>query len=237
VVTIQVFAIAMQKMILIVEDEASMADEIGADLSARGYKVQLASSAEEALPLLTTGSIDAMIIDRTLPGIDGLTMLGTLRREGCSIPALVLSALSSVDDRIKGLKAGGDDYLTKPFSVEELAARIEALLRRPLETRETILVVDDLRLDLIEREAHRGSRLIELLPREFKLLEYMMRRPAQVLTRAMLLEDVWGYRFIPTESNVVDVHMGKLRRKIDAPSEIALIENIVGVGFALRAHG
>jgi len=145
---------------------------------------------------------------------------------------MVLSALGEVDDRVRGLKAGGDDYLTKPFAFAELAARVEALLRRPLLTRETVLQVGPLEMDLIDREVHRGERSIELLPREFKLLEYLMRRPGQVLTRAMLLEDVWNYRFL-SETNLVDVHIGKLRRKVDGPNEIPILHTIRGTGFML----
>jgi two-component system OmpR family response regulator len=222
------------KSILIVEDEAAMAAEIGEDLVGRGYHVRHAESAAEAAAIIGEASIDAMIVDRMLPGLDGLAMIAALRAEGNRIPALVLSALSSVDDRIKGLKAGGDDYLTKPFAVDELAARVEALLRRPVDLPKTTLRVGPLELDLIRREAHRGERSIELLPREFKLLEYMMQRPDLALTRAMLLEDVWAYRFVP-QTNLVDVHVGKLRRKIDGTDEFAMVKNVPGVGFMLRS--
>jgi two-component system OmpR family response regulator len=157
-----------------------------------------------------------------------------LRAGGVETPILILSALAQLDERVIGLKAGGDDYLTKPFALSELAARVEALLRRPVETRETVLHLGDLVLDLIDREAHRNGRLIELLPREFKLLEYLMRRENQVVTRAMLLEDVWHYRFVP-QTNLVDVHIGKLRRKVDAPGEPVLIESVRGTGFMMRA--
>jgi two-component system OmpR family response regulator len=169
-----------------------------------------------------------------LPGLDGLELIQRLRAQDIRVPVLVLSALSAVDDRVRGLKAGGDDYLTKPFAFAELAARVEALLRRPAETRETVLHVGDLALDLIDRQAMRNNRQIELLPREFKLLEYLMRRPGQTVTRAMLLEDVWNYRFVP-QTNLVDVHIGKLRRKVDAPSEPPMIESVWGTGFVLRA--
>ncbi|WP_158808511.1 response regulator transcription factor [Beijerinckia sp. L45] len=223
------------KTILIVEDEAAMAAEIGADLVDRGYHVRHAASAAEAAETIGEAQIDAMIVDRMLPGLDGLSMIAALRAEGNRIPALVLSALSSVDDRIKGLKAGGDDYLTKPFAVDELAARVEALLRRPVDLPKTTLRVGPLELDLITREARRGERAIELLPREFKLLEYMMQRPDLALTRAMLLEDVWAYRFVP-QTNLVDVHVGKLRRKIDGADEFAMIKNVPGVGFMLRSN-
>ncbi len=156
-------------------------------------------------------------------------MIEAVRQHGIRTPVLVLSALSAVDDRVTGLKAGGDDYLTKPFAMEELMARVEALLRRPDDTRSTTLRVGPLSMDLIERRVWRDGREIELLPREFRLLEYLMRRPGQVLTRSMMLEDVWQYRFIP-RTNLVDVHIGKLRRKVDAPGEEPLIRSIRGTG-------
>jgi two-component system OmpR family response regulator len=156
-----------------------------------------------------------------------------LRKEQVRTPVLVLSALGAVDDRVRGLRAGGDDYLTKPFAILELVARIEALLRRPVESRETVLRVGALEIDLIERTARRGSREIDLLPREFRLLEYMMQRRDQLLTRAMLLEEVWNYKFVPT-TNLVDVHMGRLRHKVDGPNETPMIHNVRGAGFILR---
>src|SRR5207247_1835638 len=162
---------------------------------------------------------DAMIVDRLLPGMDGLTVIESLRKDQVRTPVLVLSALGAVDDRVRGLRMGGDDYLTKPFAIVELVARIEALLRRPVETRETILRVGPLEIDLLERTARRGERVIELLPREFRLLEYMMQRCDQLLTRAMLLEEVWNYKFVPA-TNLVDVHMGRLRHKVDGPNDI-----------------
>ena len=148
--------------------------------------------------------------------------------------ARLLTQLDQVDDRVRGLRAGGDDYLTKPFATVELIARIEALLRRPAESRDMVLRVGPLELDLIERTAKRGDRAIDLLPREFRLLEYMMRRKEQMLTRAMLLEEVWNYKFVP-QTNLVDVHMGRLRRKVDEPREAPMIHNVRGVGFILRA--
>ena len=177
---------------------------------------------------------DAMIVDRLLPGMDGLTVIESLRKDQVRTPVLVLSALGAVDDRVRGLRMGGDDYLTKPFAVVELVARIEALLRRPPETRETVLRVGQLELDLIERTAKRGEREIDLLPREFRLLEYMMRRSDQLLTRAMLLEEVWNYKFVPA-TNLVDVHMGRVRHKVDGPGDTPMIHNVRGAGFILRA--
>nr|MDA8253343.1 response regulator transcription factor [Rhodospirillales bacterium] len=176
---------------------------------------------------------DLLIVDRLLPGLDGLTVIERLRSLGVRTPVLVLSALSAVDDRVRGLKAGGDDYLTKPFAFMELAARVEALLRRPIDMRETVLRVGPLEMDLIDRTCKRGDRELDLLPREFKLLEYLMRRPGQLVTRDMLLEDVWQYRFLP-QTNLVDVHIGRLRRKLDGPGEAPLIQSVRGAGFIFR---
>jgi two-component system OmpR family response regulator len=168
-----------------------------------------------------------------LPECDGFSIIHDLRRDGIRVPVLVLSALGGVNDRVRGLKVGGDDYVTKPFAVAELAARVEALLRRPLETRTTVLRVGQLELDLIERVARRGDREIDLSKSEFKLLEYLMRRPDRVVTRDMLLEDVWHYRFLP-QTNLVDVHIGRLRRKVDGPNEAPLLLSVRGMGFVFR---
>jgi two-component system OmpR family response regulator len=174
-----------------------------------------------------------MVVDRLLPGVDGLTIIEVARREQVQTPVLVLSALGAVDDRVRGLRAGGDDYLTKPFAIVELIARIEALLRRPGDSRETVLRVGPLELDLLERTVKRDGDPIDLLPREFRLLEYMMRRKDQLLTRAMLFEEVWNYKFVP-QSNLVDVHMGRLRRKVDKLDQPPMIHNVRGEGFILR---
>jgi two-component system, OmpR family, response regulator len=220
--------------LLLIEDDRETADEIVAALTEQGFEVEWAGTGIDGLDKARTGAADVMVVDRLLPGMDGLTIVEALRREQVHTPVLVLSALSAVDDRIRGLRAGGDDYLTKPFDLAELTARIEALLRRPAETRDTKLRVGPLELDLIERTATRGEREIDLLPREFRLLEYMMRRKDQVLTRAMLLEEVWKYKFVP-QTNLVDVHMGRLRRKVDEANEVPMIHNVRGVGFILRA--
>jgi two-component system OmpR family response regulator len=217
----------------VVEDDDGIGGEVTAELDARGYSVTRVADGEAATTRALQNDYNLLVIDRLLPGIDGLEIVRRLREENLRTPVLVLSALGAVDDRVRGLKAGGDDYLTKPFALPELAARVEALLRRPVETRETILRAGDLVLDLIDREAHRNGRRIELLPREFKLLEYLMRRQGQALTRAMLLEDVWYYRFVP-QTNLVDVHIGKLRRKLNGPGEPDLIESVWGSGFMLR---
>jgi len=221
--------------ILLIEDDAETCAEISGALGERGYAVEVSGTGIAGLAAARSGTYDVLIVDRLLPELEGLAVIETLRAERVRTPVLVLSALGAVDDRIRGLKAGGDDYLTKPFAIGELSARIEALLRRPVETRATVLQVGPLRLDLIDRKARRGERVIDLLPREFKLLEYLMRRPDQVVTRDMMLEDVWNYRFLP-QTNLVDVHIGKLRRKIDAPGEMPLIRGVRGAGFVLTSN-
>jgi two-component system, OmpR family, response regulator len=220
--------------ILLIEDDDETAGEITAELADRGFEVEWSSNGIDGLEKARALQPDAMIVDRMLPGMEGLAVIESLRKEQVRTPVLVLSALGAVDDRVRGLRMGGDDYLTKPFAVVELVARIEALLRRPVESRETILRVGALELDLIERTAKRGERKIELLPREFRLLEYMMRRSDQLLTRAMLLEEVWNYKFVPA-TNLVDVHMGRVRHKVDGPGETPMIHNVRGAGFILRA--
>ncbi len=218
--------------LLLIEDDAETAGEVLADLRERGHVVGWAETAPDGAARMRAASWDALILDRMLPGGDGLGLLQALRREGDRTPALVLSALGTVDERIRGLRAGGDDYLAKPFVLAELAARIEALLRRPADTRETILRVGSLELDLIAGTGRRGTRDLALLPRELKLLEYLMRRPGQVVTRALLFEEVWNYRFTP-KSNLIDVHLGRLRRKLEAEGEPPLIHSTRGVGFTL----
>jgi two-component system OmpR family response regulator len=220
--------------ILLIEDDDETAKEIGAELTDRGFEVEWSPDGIDGLERARTLRPDAMIVDRMLPGMDGLAVIEALRKDHVRTPVLVLSALGAVNDRVRGLRMGGDDYLTKPFAVVELIARVEALLRRPAETRETTLRVGQLELDLIERTARRGERKIDLLPREFRLLEYMMRRSDQLLTRAMLLEEVWNYKFVP-DTNLVDVHMGRVRHKVDGPGETQMIHNVRGSGFILRA--
>lgn len=220
--------------VLLIEDDRETADEIAGELVDRGYDVDWAANGIEGLDKAREAGADVMIVDRLLPKLDGLTIVEVMRQENVRTPVLVLSALASVDDRVRGLRAGGDDYLTKPFAIAELIARIEALLRRPAENRDTVLRVGPLELDLLSRAARRGDRAIDLLPREFRLLEYMMRRKDQLLTRAMLFEEVWNYKFVP-QSNLVDVHMGRLRRKVDQPEEQPMIHNVRGEGFILRA--
>lgn len=220
--------------VLLIEDDRETANEVIAELTDRGFEVDWAATGIEGLDKARGANADVMIVDRLLPGVDGLTIIEAVRQDRIRTPVLVLSALGAVDDRVRGLRAGGDDYLTKPFAIVELVARIEALLRRPTESRDTILQVGPLELDLLSRTAKRGDRDIELLPREFRLLEYMMRRKDQLLTRAMLFEEVWNYKFVP-QSNLVDVHMGRLRRKVDLGDEQPMIHNVRGEGFILRA--
>jgi len=218
--------------VLVVEDERDLAEEIRLELQASGYPVQLTETVDEGLRAARLGAA-VLVIDRMLQGRDGLSIIETLRAEGNATPALVISALSSVDDRINGLKAGGDDYLIKPFDIRELTARVEALLRRGGDARLTRLQVGPLEIDLVERSVRCDGKPVDLLPREFTLLEYFMRRPGQVVTRAMLLEDVWNFNFM-AQTNVVDVQIGNLRRKLDPTGARRFIVNIRAVGFKLN---
>jgi two-component system OmpR family response regulator len=230
-----VFAAAGNQLmtkVLLIEDDSETAEEITAELTDRGFEVEWSADGIDGLDKARSSRPDAMIVDRLLPGMDGLTVIEALRKDQVRTPVLVLSALGAVDDRVRGLRMGGDDYLTKPLALVELVARVEALLRRPAESRETILRAGPLELDLIERTAKRGERVIDLLPREFRLLEYMMQRSDQLLTRAMLLEEVWNYKFVPA-TNLVDVHMGRLRHKVDGRGETPMIHNVRGAGFIL----
>jgi two-component system, OmpR family, response regulator len=219
--------------VLLVEDERDLAEEIRLELRASGHPVQLAETVDDGLRVARSG-VAVLIVDRMLQGEDGLSIIESLRAEGNATPALVISALSSVDERIIGLKAGGDDYLVKPFDTRELTARVEALLRRSRDTRPTRLQVSGLEMDLVERTVSCDGKPVDLLPREFTLLEYFMRRPGQIVTRAMLLEDVWNFKFM-APTNVVDVQIGNLRRKLDPSGARRLIVNIRAVGFKLNA--
>ena len=220
--------------ILLVEDEEEMATEIKGELESKGYLVRVASIAEAA-DAARVGYAAMMIMDRIVFGEDSLVTLEALRKEGVKVPVLVISALSSVDEKVRGLKAGGDDYLAKPFAMAELTARVEAMLRRLDDVRTTKLHVGDLEMDLIEKTVYRGDTKIDLLPREFRLLEYFLRHPGRVITRAMLLQEVWQYHF-SLETNVVDVHISNLRKKIDTKGMPSLIVNIRGAGFMLNAN-
>lgn len=220
--------------ILVIEDDSAVAEYIGKGLDELGYSVDLAHDGREGLFLATSEFYDAIVADRMLPHIDGLTVVQTLRASNKTVPVLILSALGDVDDRVRGLEAGGDDYLTKPFAFSELKARIEALLRRSqsADTPITELVVADLAMDLLRRTVIRGDTEIELQPREFRLLEYLMRHAGQVVTRTMLLEHVWDYHFDP-QTNVIDVHISRLRRKIDKGFDKPLLKTVRGAGYRL----
>jgi len=220
-------------LVLVVEDDPNTATEMLANLKSLGYRPQHASPSADAQASIWVEAPASASIDRPpLPGPDGLSLISKMRDEGIHLPVLVLRAPASVDESIHNHKAGGGDHLGKPVVADEMFARIETLLRRPEEARETTLRAGPLTLDLIDRSASRDRRKIDLLPREFKLLEFMMRRSGQVLSRAMLLEGVWHYRFVP-ESNLVAVHMSRLRQKIDLPGEIKLIRSVKNVGFML----
>jgi len=221
--------------LLTIEDDAVTAREIVAELKSRGNDVDWVDNGHEGLSRAVEGGYDAITLDRMLPGLDGLAVITALRRAGVQTPVLMISALSDVDERVRGLRAGGDDYLTKPFAPDEMAARVEVLLRRQRAAeRETVLRVGDLELDLIERRARRGAMNLELLPIEFRLLEFLVRNSGQVLTRTMIFEAVWGYHFDPG-TNVIDVHIGRLRRKVDAGGVAPLIHTVRGCGYAMRA--
>ncbi len=222
--------------VLLIEDEPELAEEVRLELEAAGHSVRVAYDVDEGLRAARSGWASILVVDRMLGSADGLSIVETLREEGDSTPVLVISALSSVDERISGLKAGGDDYLVKPFDVRELSARVEALMRRRGETRATRLQVGALEMDLVDRKVRCGGLPVELLPREFKLLEYFMRRPGQIVTRAMLLEDVWNFKFM-AQTNVVDVQIGNLRRRLDPTGQRKYIVNVRAVGFKLDADG
>jgi two-component system, OmpR family, response regulator len=221
--------------ILAIEDDETTAREIVSELSRHGFEVEWAADGRAGLVRAVSGEFDAVTLDRMLPGVDGLTIVSVMRNAGIEIPVLMISALTEVDERVRGLRAGGDDYLTKPFASEEMAARLEVLLRRSrAQPRQTTLRVQDLELDLVTREARRGGREIALLPTEYKLLEFLMRNAGQVLTRTMIFEAIWGYHFDPG-TNLIDVHLGRLRRKVDGPNQAPLIKTIRGSGYALHA--
>lgn len=221
--------------ILVIEDDADTARYLLKGLSESGYVVDRAADGREGLFMALGQAYDAMIVDRMLPGLDGLSIVQTMRAQEKRTPVLILSALGQVDDRVKGLRAGGDDYLTKPYAFSELLARLEAILRRgKAETAEPRLKLADLEMDLLARTVRRAGKTIELQPREFKLLEYLMRHAGQVVTRTMLLEGVWDYHFDP-QTNVIDVHMSRLRQKIDKGFDRPLLHTVRGAGYSLRA--
>jgi len=212
-----------------------MSGELGWLLTTSGYQVDLATSGNEALSRGSAGEYAVITIDRMLPDIDGIAVMRQLRDDGIAAPFLIISALGEVDDRVRGLRAGGDDYLVKPFSFIELLARLEALGRRSdTVAKETILRVGDLAIDLISRTASRRGKGIELLPKEFQLLEYLVRNEGRVVSRAMLLQHVWDLHFDPS-TNIIDVYVGRVRRKVDDQQAYPLIHTVRGIGYRLRA--
>jgi two-component system OmpR family response regulator len=223
--------------ILVVEDDRDVAGFVVRGLREAGHVVEHADNGRDGLFMAASEAFDAVILDRLLPGgIDGLRLLETLRGQQNAVPVLFLSALADVDERVRGLKAGGDDYLTKPFAFSELLARVEALARRgKTEGPVTRLLVADLELDLLSRQVKRAGQRIDLQPREFRLLEYLMRHAGQVVTRTMLLEGVWDYHFDP-QTNVIDVHVSRLRQKVDKPFPIALIQTVRNAGYMVKAE-
>ena len=227
----------VHRRILVVEDDPETAGQLVESLTSSGYEVDLAASGNEALSRGAACDYAVITIDRMLPDIDGITVMRQLRDDGVCAPVLIVSALGEVDDRVRGLRAGGDDYLVKPFSFVELLARVEALGRRSdTIVKETILRVGDLAIDLVSRTATRRGTDIFLLPREFELLEYLVRNEGRVVSRAMLLRHVWDLHFDPS-TNIIDVYVGRLRRKIDGEQAYPLIHTVRGVGYCLRAPG
>jgi len=223
------------RRVLVVEDDAETAEQIVDFLKMRGYQVDLAVNGNDGLRLGRAAAYAVMIIDRMLPSMDGIAIIQKLREMAVVTPAMIVSALGEVDDRVRGLRAGGDDYLVKPFAFSELLARVEALARRSATVvKETVLRVGDLELDLVSRTANRSGRCIKLLPREFKVLEYLVRNEGHVVPRTMLLEKVWDLHFDPT-TNIIDVYVGRVRRKVDDEQAYPLIHTIRGVGFCVRA--
>ena len=223
------------RRILVVEDDAEAAGQLMEELTTSGYQVDLAATGNEALRRVAASEYAVITIDRMLPDIDGISVMRELRERGNTSPFLIISALGEVDERVRGLRAGGDDYLVKPYSFVELLARIEALGRRSdVIAKETILRVGDLAIDLIDRTASRRGKEIELLPREFQLLEYLVRNEGRVISRAMLLQHVWDLHFDPS-TNIIDVYVGRVRRKLDDQQAYPLIHTVRGVGYCLRA--
>jgi two-component system, OmpR family, response regulator len=223
------------RRVLVIEDDAETVKQIVDFLTMRGYEADLAINGDDGLRLGESTKYAVIVIDRMLPIVDGLAIIRRLREAGVVTPALIISALGEVDDRVRGLRAGGDDYLVKPFAFAELLARIEALARRSATVvKETVLRVGDLELDLVARTVNRGGRSIKLLPREFQVLEYLVRNEGHVVPRTMLLEKVWDLHFDPS-TNIIDVYVGRVRRKVDGEQPYPLIHTVRGVGFCVRA--
>jgi two-component system, OmpR family, response regulator len=223
--------------VLVIEDDPGISAFVARGLTEAGFTADVVGNGQEGFErALLPPAYDALIVDLMLPGLDGLHLISTLRDRGVKSPVLILSALRSIDDRVRGLHTGGDDYLTKPFAMAELVARVQALVRRSTGAPSaTKLVVGDLSIDLLTREVTRGERRVDLRPREFALLEYLARHPGRVISKSMILSQIWNYNFDP-RTNVVDVLVHRLRQKIDMPGERPLIETRRGVGYVLRAH-
>ncbi len=227
-------AIAPQMRILIIEDDRESADYLVKAFREVGYVADLAADGDEGLSMGESGDYDVLVVDRMLPKRDGLSLIGSLRSQSVDTPVLILSALGQVDDRVKGLRSGGDDYLAKPYAFSELLARIEALSRRRgSRGEETVYRVADLELNRLSHEVSRAGQELQLQPREFRLLEYLMRHAGQVVTRTMLLENVWDYHFDP-QTNVIDVHISRLRSKIDKGFAQPLLHTVRGAGYMIR---
>ena len=219
--------------VLTIEDDETTAKEIQAELTSHGFWVDIVSDGQVGLSKALQGNYDVITLDRMLPSMDGLTIVTKLRSAGIETPVLMISALSDVDERVRGLRAGGDDYLTKPFASDEMAARLEVMVRRHQRpAKSSVLRTEDLELDLIARSARRADRELELQPTEFRLLEYLMRNSGQTLTRSMIFEAVWGYHFDPY-TNLIEVHIGRLRKKIDSRELPPLIHTVRGLGYRL----
>lgn len=221
--------------VLVVEDDNKIASFVVKGLKQSGFAVDRCADGEEGLAFASTTPFDVAVIDIMLPKVDGLSLIRQIRKDGIRTPVIILSAKATVDDRVRGLQAGGDDYLTKPFAFSELLARIQALIRRSTNAAEpTKLTVGDLTLDLLNREVKRGDHVIELQSREFSLLEYLMRHPGRVVTKTMILEHIWDYSFDP-QTNVVDVLVHRVRAKVDKDFSKKMIQTIRGVGYVLKA--
>jgi len=221
----------MSRRILVVEDDADTSAYIANGLRQDGFTVDQVGDGRDALFSASSSGFDAVVMDRMVPGMDGLSVVKALRAAGVQTPILILSALSHLDERVKGLRAGGDDYLTKPFGYSELVARLENLLRRQVPgDAQTVLSCGDLQMDLLGRRVSRAGQVIDLLPREFKLLEYLLRHKDRVVTRTMLLEQVWDYRFDP-HTSVIDTHISRLRKKIDERPRKPLLHTLRGTGY------
>lgn len=226
----------MGAKILVVEDDAGAAETLLNGLRQEGYTVEHVADGRDALYLASSADFDAVILDRMLPGMDGLSVVKALRAADVHTPLIILSALGQLDERVRGLRAGGDDYLAKPFAFSELSARLAAMLRRPATRQEvTTMACGDLTMDLLTRRVTRAGRRLDLLPREFKLLEHLLRHRDRVVTRTMMLEELWDYRFDP-HTSLIDTHISRLRKKIDDGFETPLLHTVRGSGYRLSAH-